>query len=191
MEEEKKDKEQSTEEVLCKTKEEIEKAIKSMTENGLQREDVDILGKIIDIHKDIANEEYWKKKEEYYMYDNYREYGEGSYGRRGVKGTGRYSRYRDSSMDSSYGRRGVPGTGRGRYRGHEMLDDMYEDYNRYNEGREEYNNSGNYGAKDESMESLDKMLKSVVYFMQSLKEDADSQEEVQLVEKYARKISEM
>lgn len=180
------------EDVLCKVKEETEKAIESIVESGLQKEDVEILGQLIDIHKDIENEKYWKIKEEYYMYGNYGNYGnEGSsYGRRGVRGTGPYSRYRDGG--SSYGRRGVPGTGRGRrYRGHDMLDEMYDNYEGYNEGREEYNASGNYGAKDESIESLDKMLKSIVYFMQCLKEDADSQEEIQLVEKYARKISEM
>lgn len=156
--------------VLCKTLEETEKAIKSIVESGLEKEDVQILEQLIDIHKDIENEKYWKIKEKNYMYGNYDNYGN----------------------DSSYGRRGVPGTGRGRrYRGHDMLDAMYDNYEGYNEGREEYNTSGNYGAKDESIESLDKMLKSIVYFMQCLKDDADSQEEIQLVEKYARKISEM
>lgn len=204
MEEENKDKtedtnkkqetEEKTHKMLHKTKEEVEKAIKSLTENGLDKQDVDILGKLIDIHKDIANEKYWKEKEEMYMYGNYGNgsygnYGDGSYGRRGVKGTGRYSRYRDSG--SSYGRRGVPGTGRGRYRGEDMLDEMYEKYQEYNEGREAYNNSGNYGAKDESMESLDKMLKGITEFVMCLKEDADSQEEVQIVDKYIRKMNEM
>lgn len=174
------------EKIMC----DVENLMNQIQQQGINTDNIDFLGKIVDIHKDLSNEDYWKIKEENYMYGNYGNYGEdSSYGRRGVRGTGPYSRYREGG---SYGRRGVPGTGRGRrYRGHEMLDEMYDNYQGYNEGKEEYNASGNYGAKDESIESLDKMLKSVVYFMQSLKEDADSQEEVQLVEKYARKLSEM
>ena len=58
MEEEKK---QETN-VLDKTKEEVEKFIKQVTESGLQVANVELLYKLIDIHKDINNEEYWKKK---------------------------------------------------------------------------------------------------------------------------------
>lgn len=187
--EEKEEKQKKSKEVLCKTKEETEKIIKQIVENELQPENVDILGKLIDIHKDIANEEYWKIKEEMYMYGNYGNYNDGSYGRRGVRGTGPYSRYRDGG--SSYGRRGVPGSGRGRYRGEEMLEEMYDKYQNYHDGRESYNASGNYGAKDESIESLDKMLKAITQFIMCLDEDADSQEEKQLIQKYTRKISEM
>lgn len=188
MEENKETKENKS--IQCKTIEKAEEVIENILNNGINENNLDFLGKIVDIHKDMSNEEYWKIKEEIYMYGNYGNYGDGdSYGRRGVKGTGRYSRYRDGG--SSYGRRGVPGTGRGRYRGEDMLEEMYDNYQGYHEGREAYNNSGNYGAKDESIESLDRMLKSIVYFMQCLDEDADSQEEKQLIQKYARKISEM
>lgn len=194
MEEEKIKESETKEEknIQNKTLEETEKLIKLILNEGINENNLDFLGKVIDIHKDMSNEEYWKIKEENYMYRDYGNYGDSygndSYGRRGVKGTGRYSRYREGG---SYGRRGVKGTGRGRYRGEEMLDEMYDNYQGYHEGKEEYGNSGNYGAKDESIESLDRMLKSIVYFMQCLDEDADSQEEKQLIQKYARKISEM
>ena len=34
--------------------------------NGVKQDNVDYLYKLVDIHKDIKNEEYWKKKEEKY-----------------------------------------------------------------------------------------------------------------------------
>lgn len=34
--------------------------------NGVKEDNVDYLYKLVDIHKDIKNEEYWKKKEEKY-----------------------------------------------------------------------------------------------------------------------------
>lgn len=172
-----------TKDVLTKIKDETEKVLNQIAENGLQADNVELLYKLIDIHKDVANEEYWKGKEEYMRY---RGYENDSYGRRGVKGTGRYSRYRG---EESYGRRGVAGTGR-RYRGHDMLEDMHEHYGNYSESKE-MAERGHYGAEDESTESLECMLESLVDFIRTLKDDADSQEEVKLIEKYSRKISEM
>ena len=46
-------------------------------------------------------------------------------------------------------------------------------------------------AKGDTIKNLDGMLSAMMRFMQSLEEDADSQEEVQLIKKYARKMSEM
>ena len=177
--EEKEEKEQQIE-IIPTIKKEIEKILKEINEQGIQQSNIDDLGKIIDIHKDICNEEYWKIKEENYMYG---EYGD-SYGTRGVKGTGRYSRYRDGG---SYGRRSRDS--RGRYRGEDMLDDMYEGYGRYSEGRDEYNR-GNYGAKEDTMKSLEYMLESVACFVDMLKDEA-SPEEMQIIKQYTRKISEM
>lgn len=47
-----------------KVKEEVEKIINSITEEGIQTSNIDYLYKLIDIHKDLANEEYWQKKKE-------------------------------------------------------------------------------------------------------------------------------
>lgn len=100
-------------------------------------------------------------------YGNYPEYDRGNYGRR----------MRDS---------------RGRYmgKGHEMIEDMREMYQEYSDGRDEYDR-GNYGAKGEAMKSLEYMLESVVDFVDMLKKDAGSQEEVDLIQRYTREISEM
>ena len=52
-------------------KEKVEKIISDMGERELEPNDIDMLGKLVDIHKDIANEEYWKEKLEM-RYGNYR-----------------------------------------------------------------------------------------------------------------------
>ena len=108
----------------------------------------------------------------------------GNYGR----GYGR-DEYVDQYEMDNYGRRGVPGTGR-RYSGEDTMNEMYEAYQDYSEGKEETMN-GNYGAQEDTLKSLDYMLKSVVKFIEMLKNDASSQEEIDLIQKYSKKISEM
>lgn len=166
-----------------KLKNQIEEKINTIVgDEGIQMGNLDMLGKLVDIHKDLSNEDYWNKKKEV-MEMRYREYGdEYSYGREEY---------------GNYGRRGVPGSGRGRrrrysergggsnYRGDESMENMYGAYQEYSEGRERY---GNHPA---TLKSLDYMLKSVVEFIEMLKEEAESQEEVQLIQKYTREISDM
>ena len=146
--------------------EETEKLINNILEEGIQPSNLDYLDKLVDIHKDV-------KEEENMRYMNYGRdaygYGRGSYGRRG----------RDS---------------RGRYTGHESeaaMEDMYGNYMAYSEGREEYNRGGSYSAKEDSMKSLEYMLECMVDFVKMLKEEAGSQDEINLIDKYVRKVSEM
>ena len=171
MEEENKS-EETKENVLVKTKSEVERIIKQITENGLQTANVELLYKLIDIHKDIENEKYWKEKEENMMYRDYDNYGGG----RSRDSRGRYM--------ESYGRRGVPGTGRGRYRGYDMIEEMGEHYGDYSEGRD------TYGNDRETEKSFDKMLQSLEDFTYLIMQEADSQDKIEKVRKTARKISE-
>ena len=108
---------------------------------------------------------------------------------------GGYNNYNDGGYDDNYGRRGVPGTGRGRrYRGlsgaEESLNEMHEHYGNYSESRGAAE-AGNYGAEKDSMKALEYMLESVCQFMVMLSKEAGSQEEAQMIKKYARKIGEM
>lgn len=160
-------------------KEKIKEKIDEVVGQGIEMNNIDVLGKLVDIHKDISNEEYWDKQKgaiemNYrgrYGRDEYGEYGE--YGRRGVKGTGR----------GRYGRRG-------NYRGEEMLDSMYSNYGEYSDSREEYER-GNYGAKDETLKSLECMLDSIMNFVEYLKGEAGTEEEVALIREYTREIGKM
>ena len=163
--------------VLEKLKEETDKSMKRVLEQGVQTNNVDFLYKMIDIKKDIAEIE---KEEQEMMYSNYGRYDDMSYsGGRRRDSRGRYME------GGSYGRRGAPGSGRGRYRGEEMMDEMAYHYGNYNEGREQY------GADEETMKSFKYMLKSFKDYYKHLKQEASSQQEVQMLEDVAREISEM
>lgn len=154
-----------------KIKEQVENEITCIVDGGIDMSNLDSLGKLIDIHKDLSNEDYWKKKEEVYEM-RYNEYDE--YGRRGSR---------------RYGRRGVRGTGRGRYRGEDRMDEMMEHYYNYNEAYEEADR-GNYGAEGEMVKSVEGIMRNIYEIVEELGE-ADSPEVMQIIKKYTRKINEM
>ena len=161
MEEEKK--------ITDKVLEQVEEAINGILEQKVQPGNADYLYKLIDIHKDIKNEEYWKEEKEM-RYGNYREE---NYGERRRDGQGRYM--------GNYGMRGVDS----KYRGEQMLDEMAYHYGNYSEGKE------TYGADGETMESFEYMLKSFKDYFKHLKKEANSQEEMELLQKTAREIGQM
>lgn len=138
-------------------KSEVEKILGDISNEGISRDNVDYVYKLVDVHKDLEQENYWEVKKMYY--GNYR---------------------RDGYDDMSYGRR--TRDRRGRYKGHDMLEDMRENYDRYSENRR-------YGGKDTS-ESLEYMLESIVCFVEMLEEDA-SEQDINLIRKYTRRIAEM
>ena len=176
----------------------VEEEIKKMTENGIDPEKIEELGELVDIHKDISNEEYWKYEEEKAMrYGNYGEYGESygeGYGRRSRDSRGRYRGY----SEGGYSERGTT-DGRDRSRGsygHYMpypemyMERMMDGAEGYMEGREQYNR-GNYGAKGQTVESLEKMLEGIVAFVEEIQQDPEQKEEKEVVNHYIRKLKEM
>ena len=136
------------------------------------------LGELIDIHKDIINEEYWCYKMEEGEGNMYGNYGRSSYNNYGNYG-------RDSYGRDEYNARGRSRDSRGRYRGHDYLDEIYDDYSRYSEGRQRY------GANEDTMKSLKYMLKSMEDFARMLKEEAESEEEVEMIRQTAQRIAQM
>lgn len=167
------------EKVLEKLKEQTEKKIEEVMKQGLQPNNIDMLYSLVDIHKDIANEEYWKEKGEHMRYSrgytDHRGMEYDNYGRRERDSRGRY---KDGMSDR-------------RYRGHEMIDDMYKDYTEYHEGKEQFRRNGSYGAKEDTMKSLEYMLESVYCFVEMLFDEAETPEETQMIKHYAKKISEL
>lgn len=168
-----------------KLKQQLEECIKSISENGLCRDEVDYLGKLVDIHKDIENESYWKdkiklKKEESEM--GYGEYGRGEYGRRGGYREGYGRRRRNSRgryMEGGYGH----------YMPEEMMEEMMEHYQAYNEASEEYER-GNYGAEGGMAKSAEGIMKNVTAIVEELSQ-ADSPEVMEIIQKHAKKIMEI
>ena len=131
------------------------------------------LGELMDIHKDITNEEYWCYKMEEGEDMRYEGYGRGSYGNYDNYGRGNYER--DSYGRDMYSARGRSRDSRGRYRGHDYLDEMYDNYGRYSESRERY------GAGEETDKSFHYMVKALEDFIKVLEEEADTQEQKQML----------
>ena len=82
MEEEKK-------ETMHKICEQVEELIGKISEEGIQADNVELLGELVDIHKDIANEKYWDVKKEGIKMRYNREYDE-------------YNEKADEAFDSAY-----------------------------------------------------------------------------------------
>lgn len=158
----------------------VEKELEEIVNEKVNTNNVDYLYRLVDIHKDLANENYWKEKIKMYgnrySRDFSGEYGRGSYGRRGMRGTGPYSRYRG-------------GRGSGRYRGEEAIDEMYMNYGEYNEANESYS-AGNYGAEGGMKESAEGIMENIYEIVEELK-DTGSPEVMQVIKKYSKKIMEM
>ena len=171
-----------------KIKELVENKLKEIETKGiLDDKTINTLDTLIEIHKSIENEEYWKeKKEDMKMrYRDYEGYEEGSYGRRRRDSRGRYMEGRggrDSySEDDSYGHH-MP----------EMYwERMMDGYDGYMEGRDRYRRGGNYGDHEKSLESLEYLLDGFVGFLETLQENMESPEEIELIKKYARKVKGM
>lgn len=169
MQEDNKEEKNILETISC----DLEKIMTGLQEQTISKENVDYLYKLEDIHKDIANEFYWKEKMDNMRYMNFSSgsrYNDG-YGRRSRDSRGRY-------MESSgYGRQ---------YRGEEYLMDMQDQYGDYSYGREKY---GHDSSK--TLDSLDAMLESAKDFFKHLMRNAKSQEEAEMIKETAREISEM
>ena len=149
-----------------------EEAIERTVKDGLTTNNLDVVYKLAKI-KHMERE-----GESMNNYNNYegRGPGHGSYGRRNYnEGYNEYNDYND------YGRRGVDS----RYRGYGHLDRMYNEYGNYSYGRERY------GANEDTKKSLEYMLRSMEDFARMLKEEAQSQEEVQMIKQTAQRIAQM
>lgn len=166
-------KEETMEELLKDICKKTFEKIKEINDSDITPNNIDNLGKLIDIVKDI------KEVENMYNYGNY---GRGSYGeysgrRPGYDSYGNYDNYgRDE-----YGRRGRDM----KYRGDDKINEMSNEYGRYMESRDRY------GASSETNKSLKYMLESMEDFARMLKEDAQSQEEVEMIRQTAQKIAQM
>lgn len=158
------------EETKEKINEQLEEKICTILDEGIQPSNIEMLDMLIDIHKDVANEEYWKGKENMMRYGNYDR------------------RYRDDYGRDEYGARRRDS--RTRYMGQDHIERMVDDYGRYMENRD-MANRGNYGSKDDALKSLEYMLESMANFVEMLKHDATSQEEMNLIREYTQQIANM
>ena len=138
--------------------EKVDEKIKHIIDEDINTNNLDHLYKLSKI-KHMAKED----KEMYGEYGNYgRRAGYDAYGRGDYRGYNNYGR-------DEYGRRGYDM----KYRGHEHLDRMYDDYGRYMESRERY------GAGEETDKSFHYMVKALEDFIMVLKEEAETPQQKQ------------
>ena len=156
-----------------KLEKKTEESINKILDEGINTNNLDHLYKLTKINC-------MAKKEEDNMYGNYG-------GRRAgydVYGRDEYGEY-DGRMRDSRGRYMARGYDR-RYRGHDSIDRMAEDYGRYMESRERYG-----AGSEDSKKSLKYMLDSMEDFARMLREDATSQEEIMMIKQTAQRIAQM
>lgn len=134
-----------------------DESIKKILDEGITTSNLDHLYKLSKINH-IA------KEDESMNYGNYGNYGRGSYGRDsyGRERYGEYDEYGARRRDS-----------RGRYRGHDYIDRMYDDYGRYMESRDRY------GAGEETDKSYHYMVKALEDFIKVLHEEAETPQQKQ------------
>ena len=154
--------------------EKTKKTIEQILEGDISPNNIEYLYKLSKINH-IAKE--GVDKMNYSDYGYYRDYngrgpGHGSYGEYN-RGYGEYN--------DGYGRRGVDS----KYRGYGHLDRMYNEYGNYSYGRERY------GTNEDTKRSLEYMLRSMEDFARMLKEEAQSQEEVNMIKQTAQRIAQM
>lgn len=164
MEQNKEPEKKETIEKIC---EQVDKKLEALSKEGIQQSNIDYVGKLIDVKKDIKEME---EKDMYRDYGNYNGYNEG-YGR------GRYN--------EGYGRRGVPGSGRGRYRGEDMLDEMKYHYGAYQDSY----NTGNYNAKEDSSYKMTEAFKEFVYAVGEELDPKDKQIFKQAMQEMVQKLN--
>lgn len=132
--------------------EETKKTIEEILKDGIQSSDLEYLDKLVDIYKDT-------KEVECMNYGTY-----GAYN--GRPGHGSYGNYGDN-----YGRRGYDT----KYRGHEYMDRMSNEYGRYMENRDRY------GASEETDKSFHYMLEAYKDFTKVLFEEANTPQQKQML----------
>lgn len=148
---------------MDKLKEQVNKGLEQLACEELNPQNIDTVGKLVDIKKDIAKIEHLEKE------DNDMRYYDEDYGRRRRDSRGRYMGHH--MPDVYWGR----------------IEDGYEGYM---DGVERYRR-GNYNGKGQSIESLEKMLDGIVAFVDDIQNDPEQMEEKEVVNRYIRRLREM
>ena len=143
-----------------KLEKKTEESINKILEEGITTSNLDHLYKLTKINCMV------KKGEEDMNYGNYSNYGRGNYGRDsyGRDEYGNYDGYGARRRDS-----------RGRYRGHDYMDRVYDEYGRYEESR------SRYGAGNESNEAYRYMTESLKDITKYLFETAETPQQKQML----------
>lgn len=166
---------------MDKLQEMIKKELTEIENKGINAGNLEVVGKLADIYKDLAKIKVLEKEnkggEEMYDYGRYRD------GYRGGYDGG----YREGGY-GDYGRRGVPGSGNryntGRMRDH--MERMMDGMDQYEYGKERYMHSGD---DNRVMEGLEKLMYAMCMFVESAMDFAETPQEKEIIRKHIKKIS--
>lgn len=166
---------------------EIKKELKDIEQTGLNAGNLDAVGKMVDILKDIheINEMEGMEMRDYGYSENYgrRDYayneGRGDYGARGRDSRGRY-------MGGEYGRGGNfinidP-------RMWDRLERIMEGADMYEYGRDRYRGGDN---EERMHDGLEKMMYAICMFVESTMEFAETPQEKEIIRKHIQKIAKL
>lgn len=161
---------------MHKLKEQIKKELVDIEEKGINASNLELIGKLADIYKDLGEiekmEEGGQEMQDYGRYrDNYREnYRDGGYNARG--------NYREGGYNEGYGRRYS--------RMRDYMDRMMDGIDQYEYGKERYMHGG-----DESrvMEGLEKLMYALCMFAETAMDFAETPQEKEIIRKHLQKIS--
>lgn len=169
---------------MHKLSEDIKKELTRIEESGINISNIDIVGKLVDILKDIH--EINEKEEETNMreYGSYR--GGGDYGTYMRDSRGRYMD--NGRMDD----RGTYGRG-GNFinmdpRLWNRLEHIMNDAEMYEYGRDKYRGGG---GDERMIDGLEKLMYSVCTFVESMMDFAETPQEKEVIRKHIQKLAKM
>ena len=184
---------------MHKILEEIKKELKQIEQTGLNAGNIDAVGKMVDIMKDIHE---IKELEGNEMKD-YR-YDEGNYGRRDYTYNEGRGGYREGGYnEDGYGARQRDGRGRymeGNYgrggnfinidpRMWERLERVMDGAEQYNYGRVRYRHGGD--SEERMHDGLEKMMYAICTFVEYAMDFAETPQEKEIIRKHIQKLGKL
>lgn len=170
--------------------EQAKKELKEIEEKGLSASNLELASKLAEITKNLYKIEKLESDKEEGKEMNYSRYRDSDYGYNARGGS-----YRDGyngyvEYEGDYGRRGVPGSGRGgRYRDSRMrehMNRMMEGMDEYEYGRERYMHGDD---NSRALEGLEMLMYGVCMFVESAKDFAETPEEKEVIRKHLQKLT--
>lgn len=166
-----------------KLRENAEKELKILEDNGLEKGNVELTGKLVEMVKGLYKIEMMQ---------------DGGYSQEGYsRDMEDYSRDRGYSRDNydngnSYRRGRNQRTGEYMHRpNYSRLSGDDTDMDEYRSRKREYSNSRDEGSKGRMLDALEDFMCGVSSMVKQICRDADCREEREIVKKYAREIAEM
>lgn len=176
---------------MHKLAQDIKKEIKQIEETGLNAGNLDAVGKMVDIYKDIKeiNEMEGNEMRDYrygredYTYNE----GRGGYGARMRDSRGRY-------MEGDYNEGRGSNYGRGGNfinmdpRMWDRLERIMEGAEMYEYGRDRYRGGG---SEERMIDGIEKLMYAVCTFVESMMDFAETPQEKEIIRKHVQKMAKM